>query len=150
MPGGGEPNPVENKSPPMTWSPARATHADRCGNNVRPEACCRHDRTFHAVALNEEEVPLLIGIERDHPFALGQHDAPERHQSLAAHRFPDDRKGVLPNRIVGGDVIGRVEEAPVDFGAWHKAVDIDRVSAFDLDCLQLFVLDEEKLVFTDS
>ena len=31
------------------------------------------------------------------PRSVG-HDAPERHQRLAAHRFPDDRKGVLPDR----------------------------------------------------
>jgi hypothetical protein len=53
-------------------------------------------------------------------------DAPERHQGLAAHRLQDHRKGILPDRIVGGDVIGRVEEAsgsrfaadsPLDAGA---------------------------------
>ena len=43
---------------------------------------------------------LLIGFKRHHPLALGKHDAPERHQGLAAHRFADDRKGLLPDRIV--------------------------------------------------
>ena len=38
---------------------------------------------------------------------------PERHKGLAPHRLADDRKGILPDRIVGGDVIGRIEEAPV-------------------------------------
>src|ERR1700680_2465773 len=43
----------------------------------------------------------------------------------------------------------RVEEPPVDLRARHKAVDVDCVGAFDLDGLQLLVLDEEELAFAD-
>jgi hypothetical protein len=58
---------------------------------------------------------------------------------------------VLPYRIVGGDVIitGRVEEALVDLGTRHEAVDVDRVGAPDFDGLQVLVLNEEELAFAD-
>ena len=68
-----------------------------------------------------------MGLKRDDALAFGKHDAPERHQGLAAHRLADHRKGILADRIVGGDVIGRVEEALVDLGARHEAVDVDGV-----------------------
>ena len=47
-------------------------------------------------------------------FALGQHDAPERHQRLAAHRLADDRKGILPDRVVGGDASRGRSAAGID------------------------------------
>jgi hypothetical protein len=56
---------------------------------------------------------------------------------------------VLPYRIVGGDVTGRVEEALVDLGTRHEAVDVDRVGAPDFDGLQVLVLNEEELAFAD-
>jgi hypothetical protein len=101
------------------------------------------------IAQGRSEQALVIGLKRHHPFALGQHDAPERHQGFAAHRVADHRKGVLADRIVGGDVIGRLEEALVNVGTRHEAVDVDGVRAFDLDGLQLLVLNEEKLVLAD-
>jgi hypothetical protein len=84
-----------------------------------------------------------MGLKRDDPFALGQHDAPECRQGLAAHRLPDHRKGLLPDRIVGGNVIGRIEIALVNLGARHEAVDITGMRARDLDGLQLLILDGE-------
>jgi hypothetical protein len=75
--------------------------------------------------------------------------ASERHQRLAPHSLTDDRKGILADRIVGGDVIGRIEEALVNLCARREAIDVDRASASDLDCLQLAILDEEKLARAD-
>ena len=83
------------------------------------------------------------------PFALGKHDAPKRYQRLAAHCLADDREGLVSNRLVGGDVIGRIEKALIDFRAWHKAINVDRVGALDLDRLQLLIFDEEELAFAD-
>ena len=92
---------------------------------------------------------LVIRLKRHRPLALAQHNAPQRHQGLAAHRLADHRKGALPDRIVDGNVIGRIEEALVDLRTRHKAVDVDRVRARDLDRLQFVVLDEEILAFAD-
>src|SRR5580704_2688220 len=92
---------------------------------------------------------LVIRLKRHHPLALGQHHAPQRHQGFAAHRLADHRKGVLPDRIVGGNVIGRIEEALVDLRTLHKAIDVDYVRARDLDRLQLLIFDEEILAFAD-
>ena len=46
-------------------------------------------------------------------------------------------------------VIGRIEKALIDFRAWHKAINVDRVGALDLDRLQLLIFDEEELAFAD-
>ena len=70
-----------------------------------------------------------MGLKRHHALAVGQHDAPERHQRLAAHRLADDRKGVLPDRLVGGDVIGGVEEAT---GFASRLVDEETREPIDL------------------
>jgi hypothetical protein len=101
------------------------------------------------IAQRGADQALAIRLKRHHPLALAQHNAPQRHQGLAAHRLADHRKGVLPDRIIGGDVIGRIEEALVDLRMRHKAVDVDRVRAGDLDGLQLLIFDEEKLAFAD-
>src|SRR5213078_1073669 len=58
-------------------------------------------------------------------------------------------KGLLPDRLVGHDVIRSVEEALVDLGPRHKAVDLDGVGAFDLDRFELGILDDEVLAFGD-
>ena len=52
--------------------------------------------------------------KRDHSLALGQDQAPERYHGLVAHGLADRGKGVLGNRLVGGDIIRRVEEVLVD------------------------------------
>ena len=104
---------------------------------------------FVRVVQRRADQALAVGLKRHHPLALGKHDAPECHQGLAAHRLADHRKGLLPDRIVGGDVIGRIEEALVNVGTRHEAVDVDRVGALDLNRLQLLIFDEEELAFAD-
>jgi hypothetical protein len=44
---------------------------------------------------------------------------------LAAHGLTNNRKRLLSDRRVRGDVIGGVEEALVDLRARHEAVDLD-------------------------
>src|SRR5580704_8676209 len=85
---------------------------------------------------------------------MGGHSPADRFQGSAARtpwfdRLADHRKGVLPDRIVGGNVIGRIEEALVDLRTLHKAIDVDNVRARDLDRLQLLIFDEEILAFAD-
>ena len=107
--------------------------------------------TAHLIRVTQcrADEALVVGLERDHPLTLGEHEPAERHHGLAAHRLPDHRKGILPDRIVGGDVVGRVEETLVDIGARHETVDVDRVAAGDLDRLQLLILHEEILALAD-
>src|SRR5215218_5685198 len=54
-------------------------------------------------------------------------------------------KGLLSDRLAGRDVIRGVEETLVDLRARHKAVDLDRVGALNLDRFQLGIIDNEEL-----
>src|SRR5260370_19970164 len=101
------------------------------------------------VAQRRSEEPLVIGLQRNHPLALRQHQPPERHHALAAHGLTNDRKGLLPDRLAGHDVIRSVEEALVDLGARHKAVDLDGMGALDLDRFELRILHDEVLALGD-
>src|SRR5229473_2236153 len=92
---------------------------------------------------------LALVSWRNHPLALREHQPPERHHRLAAHGLANDRKGLLPDRLAGHDVIRRVEEALVDLGPRHKAVDLDGVGALDLDRFELRILDDEVLALGD-
>src|SRR5262252_409305 len=97
------------------------------------------------VAQGGAEKPLVVWFKRDHPLALGEHEPPERHHPLAAHGFANDRKGLLPDRRAGDDIIRAIEEALVDRGVRHKSVDLDGVGALDLDRFELGVLNDEVL-----
>jgi hypothetical protein len=50
---------------------------------------------------------------------------------------------------VGRDVIRAVEVTLIDFRAWHEAVDVDRMSALDLDGFELFLVDFDEPAFAD-
>jgi hypothetical protein len=65
------------------------------------------------------------------------------------HGVADDRKRLLGDRLVGGDIIRCVEEALVDLEARHEAVDFDRMGALDLDGFEFLVLDHEVLPLGD-
>jgi hypothetical protein len=58
-------------------------------------------------------------------------------------------KASCPTGSFGGDVIGGIEEALVDLRARHKAVDLDRVSALDLDGVELLIRDDEVVAVGD-
>src|SRR5215216_6941174 len=58
-------------------------------------------------------------------------------------------KGLLSDRLAGRDVIRGVEETLVDLRARHKAVDLDRVGALNLDRFQLGIIDNEELALGD-
>src|SRR6516164_5839619 len=89
--------------------------------------------------------PLVVGLKRDHPLALREHEPPERHHPLAAHGFAHHRKGLLPDRLAGHDIIRAIEEALVDRAVRHKSVDLDGVGALDLDRFELRILNDEVL-----
>jgi AI-2 transport protein TqsA len=66
------------------------------------------------LAQRRAEESLVIGLQHDDPLPLGEHQPPERHHGLAAQGLADDRKGLLSDRLVRGDIIRSVEEALVD------------------------------------
>src|SRR5437660_9868205 len=80
---------------------------------------------------------------------FGPHQPSERHHALAAHGLAKDGKGLLADRLAGSDIIRRVEEALVDLRARHKAVDLNGVSALDLNRVQLRILEDEVLALGD-
>jgi hypothetical protein len=51
----------------------------------------------------------------------------------------------LPDWLAGHDIIRTIEEALVDLGARHKAVDLDGVGALDLDSFELSIFNDEVL-----
>src|SRR5262245_49005052 len=65
--------------------------------------------------------------------------------SRRAHGFANHRKGLLPDRLAGHDIIRAIEEALIDRGVRHKAVDLDGVGALDLDRFELRILNDEVL-----
>src|SRR5213080_4290555 len=58
------------------------------------------------VAKRGAEKPLVIGLQRDHPLALREHQPSERHHALAAHGLANDGKGLLSDRLAGSDIKG--------------------------------------------
>src|SRR5262249_3984268 len=97
------------------------------------------------VAQRGAEKPLVVWLKCDHSLALREHEPPERHHPLAAHGFANHRKGLLPDRRAGHDIIRAIEEALVDRGVRHKSVDLDGVGALDLDRFELRILNDEVL-----
>jgi hypothetical protein len=66
-----------------------------------------------------------------------------------AHGLADHRKGLLGDRLVGGDIVKAIEEALVDLLAWHETVDLDHMGAPDLDGFEFRVLDDQILPLGD-
>src|SRR5690606_30766145 len=60
-------------------------------------------------AQGHHQEALVAAHQRDQPLALGQHHARERHLLLLAHGPLDHAEGLLGDRTVGSDVVGRVE-----------------------------------------
>src|SRR3954465_6947671 len=79
--------------------------------------------------------------------ASGEHDAAKRSHLLLADRVTDHRERLLPNLVGRREIIGRREITVVDLLARHKALDVDRMRALDLDLGELVILDFDVLTF---
>src|SRR6202035_1246258 len=130
-------------------TPAGPPHSGRGRPQARSSrSCCRECARRAGAARVPASGP---GSRRNSPW----HGAPHRDSAAWCRSGPCHKAQalsparVLPARIVGGNVIGRIEEALVDLRTGHKAVDVDRVRARDLDRLQFVVLDEQILGFAD-
>ena len=58
-------------------------------------------------------------------------------------------KASWPSRRVRDDIIKGVEEALIDLGAGHEAIDLDHMGALDLNRLQFLLRDHQVLALGD-
>ena len=92
---------------------------------------------------------LVARLQHQDALAPEQHDAREAHHFLGAHGIADDGERFLADAVGGREIVGRVEIQLVDLVARHEALDIDGVVAFELDRLDLVVLDLDELALGD-
>src|SRR5262249_29025610 len=78
-----------------------------------------------------------------------QHDPAQCDHVQFADSVADHRKGILPDLAIRGDVVRRINIALVDFAFRHELIDVDGVRAFDLNGVELVVLNDEILTFGD-
>jgi hypothetical protein len=72
----------------------------------------------------------------------GQRDSTECDHVHFADGVADDRKGILSNLTIGGDVIRRVDVAIIDLVSWNELINVDGPRALDLHSLKFFVLND--------
>jgi hypothetical protein len=79
----------------------------------------------------------------------GQDDPTECDHVHFADGVSDDRKGILPDLTIGGDVIRRVDVTIIDFVSRNELIDFNGPGTLDFDSLKFFVLNDEVLSFSD-
>jgi hypothetical protein len=79
----------------------------------------------------------------------GQHDSTERDHVHFADRVPDDRKGILSDLTVRGDVVRRVDVAVIDLISRNKLINLDGPRAFNLHSIKFFIFNDEVLSFSN-
>jgi hypothetical protein len=79
----------------------------------------------------------------------GEHDPTESDHVHFTDGVTDDRKGILPDLTIGGDVIRRVDVAVINLVSRNELIDLDGPRALDLNGLEFFVLNDEVLPFSD-
>ena len=78
-----------------------------------------------------------------------QHDPAECDHVHLGNGVTDDGKSILSDLTVGHDVVRRIDIALVDLAPWNELVDVHGSRAFNLNGLELLVLDKEILAFAD-
>lgn len=78
-----------------------------------------------------------------------QNDPPQCDCVQFAHGVTDDGKSILPDLIVGRDIVGRVDVAFVNLVLRHELINFDDPSALNLNSVEFLVLNEEVLAFRD-
>ena len=73
----------------------------------------------------------------------------ERHHAHFGDGVTDNGKGILSDLPVRHDVVRQIDIALVDLALRNKLIDIDGARAFNLNGLELLVLDNEILTFAD-
>src|SRR5215831_4007924 len=104
---------------------------------------------FIRIAQGQAQQAAIPWFERDDVLPACQHDPAERHHVHFANRVTDDGKGILPDLTIRRDVVRRVDIALVDLALRNELVDVDGPRAFNLNGLELLVLDKEILAFSD-
>src|SRR5579871_5813871 len=121
------------------------------GDLRRPDVLEIAFRLTHLIRIAQSgsEQPFAERLDRHHMLAVGQNDAGECNPVLVLHGVADDGEGIEADLAVGSDIVGTIEIALVDLRLRHKAVDVDGVRAFDLDCFQLLLIDLDKFALAD-
>ena len=65
------------------------------------------------------------------------------------HRLEDDCEGLLGDRTVRGQVVGRVQVDRIDVAGVDEAIDIDGLAGLDLDLLEFLVGDDDVFVLLE-
>src|SRR6516165_10537778 len=78
--------------------------------------------------------------------AAGEYHATKCNQALVLNCVADDRKRLQLNLVSWRDKIRAIGIAIINLGSRHETVDLDGVSALDLDLLDLVVLNVEVLL----
>ena len=77
-------------------------------------------------------------------------DSPAQgNELLLFQAVANDREGFLCHPPVGHQIVGRIAIPDIHFLGFRKGVDVDGVSGFQWNFLELLVLDEDVLVFGD-
>src|SRR5215472_11446153 len=104
---------------------------------------------FIRIAQRQAQQAAIPWFERDDVLAACEHDAAERHHVHLANGVTDDGKGILSDLTIRRDVVRRVDIALVDLALRNELVDVDGPRAFNLNGLELLVLDKEILALAD-
>src|SRR5262249_31676630 len=101
------------------------------------------------IAQGHAEQPALERLQHYHALPARQHDPSERHHVEVADGIPDHGERLLPDLVGRSQIIGVLQIALIDLGLGHELIDIDGVSALDLDLLDFLVVDLDVLAFAD-
>src|SRR5580704_6592972 len=90
---------------------------------------------------------LVAGLEKNGALATVEDEAGDADHAGRAHRVADHAIGLFADRIIRGQVIGRVVPDPVDAVGRREALDIDGAGALELDRRELLVLEHNETLF---
>src|SRR5215467_1375929 len=82
-------------------------------------------------------------------FAAGEHHATEPNEAFVLDRVANDRKCFQSSLAGWSDKIWAIQVTMINFDYRHEAVDLDGVSALNLDLLELVILDTEVRTLSD-
>src|SRR5262245_23323441 len=100
------------------------------------QRCCQH--------------ALVHRLDRNDVLAVRHHDTGERHAALVLHGVANNRESLFAHLLAGRrEIVRLLQIALIDFVLRHEAVDVDRVRALDLDCLELILFDLDILALAE-
>ena len=104
---------------------------------------------FIREAQRQAQQAAVLWFERDDVLAACEHDPAECHHVHFANGVTDNSKGILSDLTIRRDVVRRINITLVDLALWNELIDVDGPRAFNLNGLELLVLDNEILAFAN-